>query len=694
MTVPGGLLARLRRSVRLKLLALVLAPLLIGVPALLGLVWTWGNQAYERLVTFKVSSDLVTAHEYFERVRSGVGRDVQAIADSSQLVVSLEARHDAAFAVMLEDLARRHGLDYLLFLDVHGQAIAGSASDTAVPVGARHDWPVVSAAIAGSPLTTIERFLPESLAAIKPELRTRARQPLVPTQGAAPDTRLAEDRGMLIQTAAPVFDARGIQVGVLEAGVLLNGNLDLVDRINAIVYRDGSLPLNSRGTATLFLGDTRIATNVRLFEGERALGTRVSSAVKAQVLGRGDIWLGTAFVVNDDYVSGYEPVVDGRGERIGMLYVGFLEAPLRAAFHAAMAALFAVFVLISALGSALCLRWARSIFEPIERMNRVMQAIEKGEASARVGPVSSRDELGRLACEFDHLLDNLSAKQYELQRWATELDHKVAERTRELHETNESLRRAQRQLAMSEKLAAIGELTAGVAHEVNNPVAVIQGNLDVLRDVLGPAARPVDEEIRLIQEQADRIRQIVTKLLQFARPGDFAGYTEAVNVNEVVSDCLLLSSHSLEKRDVVVETRFMARTPVEINRSELQQVLINLILNALQAMPDGGRLTLASEDWLDEHGGVQGAVLRVVDTGHGIAPENLATIFDPFFTTKKESGTGLGLSISYTIIERYGGRIGVTSTPGEGAQFEIRLRRDAVFDATPEAQGFMRRWQQ
>lgn len=694
MTAPGGLLVRLRSSVRLKLLALVLAPLLIGVPALLALVWTWGNQAYERLVTFKVSSDLVTAHEYFERVRSGVGRDVEAIAGSSRLVVSLEAADDPAFAVMLEDLARRHLLDYLLFLDLHGRAIAGSTPDTPVPVATRSDWPSVSTAIAGSPHTTIELFSPDALAAITPELRARARQPLVPTQGAAPDTRLAEDHGMVIQTAAPVIDARGIQVGVLEAGVLLNGNLDLVDRINAIVYRDGSLPLKSRGTATLFLGDTRIATNVRLFAGERALGTRVSSAVKEQVLGRGDTWLGTAFVVNDDYVSGYEPVVDGRGERIGMLYVGFLEAPLRAAFHAAMAALFAVFVLISALGSALCLRWARSIFEPIERMNRVMQAIEKGEAGARVGPVSSRDELGRLAGEFDHLLDNLSAKQAELQRWAMELDHKVAERTRELHETNESLRRAQRQLAMSEKLAAIGELTAGVAHEVNNPVAVIQGNLDVLRDVLGPAARPVNEEIRLIQEQADRIRQIVTKLLQFARPGDFAGYTEAVDVNEVLSDCLLLSSHSLEKRDVVVETRFMACTPVEINRSELQQVLINLILNALQAMPEGGRLTLASEDWLDERGGVQGAVLRICDTGHGIAAENLATIFDPFFTTKKESGTGLGLSISYTIIERYGGRIGVTSAPGEGAQFEIRLRREAVFDATPEAQGFMRRWQQ
>ncbi|THF62252.1 HAMP domain-containing protein [Pseudothauera rhizosphaerae] len=682
---------RARRSVRAKLLALVLAPLAVGVPVLLGLVWTWGNQSYQRLLTYKISSDMVTAHEYFDRVRIGVGHEVQAAAESHRLALLLPRQgRDAEMSGLLANLAVARGLDFLHFLDRDGRILA-SAHNEFAPADSRVAWPVVAAALAGQAHTTVERLSADQLAGIDPALRRRARLDLVPTRAAAPDPRSFEDRGLIIHAAAPVADAQGRPLGVLEGGVLLNGNLEIVDRINAIVYRDGSLPLGSRGTATLFLDDVRIATNVRLFEGKRALGTRVSAAVREHVLGRGETWLGTAFVVTDDYVSGYEPVLDGRGARVGMLYVGFLEEPFRNAMRFALGALFVLFAVLSGLGTVLSLRWARSVFQPIERMNAVIQRARQGEAGARVGEVASRDELGRLAGEFDHLLDTLAARREELQRWGEELDAKVAERTRELSEANAHLRHAQQQLVMNEKLAAIGELTAGVAHEINNPVAVIQGNLDVLRDVLGEAADPVRGEIRLIHQQADRIRQIVTKLLQFARPGDFAGYVEAVDVNAVLADCLLLTQHNLDRRSVAVEQRLEATLPVEINRSELQQVLINLIVNAIQAMPDGGTLTLASENWL-EHDQPMGVVLRVRDTGHGIAPENLSSIFDPFFTTKRGSGTGLGLSISYTIVERYGGHIEVDSRPGEGAEFAVRLRCEPIYDDAPEAPHFARRW--
>jgi len=685
-----SLLERIDRSVRAKLLALVLAPLLVGVPLLLGLAWTWGDQAYHRLLSFKIGSDLVTAHEYFDRVRKGVGSDLQALAASVKLAGMLSAPRTPAAGDVLRGMAVERGLDFLHLLDSEGQPLA-SAGGRRLPPTSRQNWEVVAAAAAGSPRSETELFSPDELAVIDPALRRRAHLPLVETPAAVPETRRFEERGMMIHAAAPVFDARGHLVAVLEGGVMLNGNLAIVDRINAIVYREGSLPLGSVGTATIFLGDTRIATNVRLFEGRRALGTRVSRAVHEHVLEGGKVWQDTAFVVNDFYVSGYEPIEDSAGRRIGMLYVGFLEAPFRQAKALAMGALFAIFVGISILGAVLSLRFARTVFRPIERVHAVIQHVARGDFDARVGAIASRDELGRLAGEFDRLLDLLAAKREELQRWADELDSKVAERTTELAEANAILRRAQQQLVMSEKLAAIGELTAGVAHEINNPVAVIQGNLDVLNDVLGAGAEPVRREIRLIHQQSDRIRQIVTKLLQFARPGEFAGYVEQVVLDAVLADCVVLSRHNIEKRRIELEQHFDATMPVEINRSELQQVLINLIVNAVQAMPDGGRLLLATEDWRED-GEALGAVIRVRDSGQGIAREHLDRIFDPFFTTKKGSGTGLGLSISYTIVQRYGGRIGVRSAPGEGAEFSVWLRREAVFDEAPNAPEFRARW--
>jgi two-component system NtrC family sensor kinase len=431
--------------------------------------------------------------------------------------------------------------------------------------------------------------------------------------------------------------------------------------------------LGSKGTATLFLGDVRIATNVRLFGGDRALGTRVSRTVRDAVLGEGKTWLDSAFVVNDWYVSGYEPVQDGYGKRVGMLYVGYLETPFREVKRNILGGVIGLILLATIVSIPLLLRRARAIFGPLERMDATMQAVAKGE-EARVGGVDGRDEIARLAQQFDALLDTLKQRSDELHLLNAELDQKVVERTRELALALEELRAAQKQLVRSEKLAAIGQLTAGVAHEINNPIAVMQGNLDLLREELGEAAAPVANEVRLLDEQIHRVRVIVTKLLQFARPDEFAGYVETVDVNTAVADCLVLVRHELKKGDIEVVQELHAAAPVHINRNELQQVLINLAVNAVHAMAGGGRLTFVTENW--ENKGVR---IGVRDTGAGIPPEHLARVFDPFFTTKKTQGTGLGLSISLALIERYGGTISVESRLGEGTEFSVFLLTEPVF---------------
>ncbi|MBK8319657.1 MAG: cache domain-containing protein [Betaproteobacteria bacterium] len=653
-----------RRSFRVRLLLLALLPLGVVLPLLLAVLAIWGGDYFDRLLTTKVRTDLAVAHGYFERVTDAVGSSVEGLANSARLgraLVQPADRRAGAIAELLAEVRLGQRLDFLRFLDV----------DRSNRVAA--DWPVIKAALAGVARTETEIFSAAQLRQIDPVLAERALTPLIATANAQPDQRQMEDRGLMVHSAAAVRDADGRLLGVLEGGVLLNKNLAFIDRLNDIVYPAGALPVGSAGTATLFLGDVRVATNVRLFEGGRAIGTRVSAAVHAAVLDEGRTWLDRAFVVNDWYVSAYEPLLDSHEQRIGMLYVGFLDGPFAQARQQTFAIVVGLFALAMGVAAIFAVIWARRVFRPIERMHSTMHAIERGDADARVGEVETEDELGVVAAHFDQLLDRLQAQAESLKRWGDSLDAKVAERTAELEQAVADLRAAQSQLVMNEKMAAIGQLTAGVAHEINNPIAVIQGNLDVLRDILGAAAEPVAPEIRLIHEQVHRIRLIVTKLLQFARPQDYVGYLEPVAPAPLIQDSLVLVGHLLKKGNIAIEQHFDSTRNVLCNRNELQQVLINLMVNAIQAMPDGGVLTLAAEDW-DEADMPIGLRLAVTDSGPGISDEDRERLFKPFFTAGKPGGTGLGLWVSQSLVERYGGKITVDSAPARGTRFAVWLR--------------------
>lgn len=485
---------------------------------------------------------------------------------------------------------------------------------------------------------------------------------------------------MVVLATAPVRDARGSLLGHVQAGVLLNRNLDFIDHLNEVVYPEGALPFGSQGTATLFLDDVRIATNVRLFgndPGQRAIGTRVSQTVREAVLGRGRTWLDRAFVVNDWYVSAYQPLADGAGQRIGMLYVGYLERPFTWLKYAMLAGIGVLFFAVMVAATLLSLRWARVIFHPLEQMAGTMQRVEAGVGTARVGPVDSADEIGALARHLDQLLDSVDEKTRALQRWNAELDAEVAARTGELELT-------QRQLLRAERLATVGQLSAGIAHEVNNPIAVIQGNLDLVRELLGPAATAqVGAELRLVDEQLDRMRRIVTQLLQFARPGEYAGYVDSVEPARALEDGLLLIAPQLARARIEPRRDFAAHATVGINRQELQQVLLNLMLNALHAMPAGGTLTLRTRDWCDADGRVHGAVIEIEDSGPGLDPELEQRLFQPFVTTRTD-GTGLGLWISHSLVERYGGELRARNRDDgvSGAVFSVRLHSEPVAGAT------------
>lgn len=447
--------------------------------------------------------------------------------------------------------------------------------------------------------------------------------------------------------------------------------MDFIDTINDLVYLNAVTGGIRQGTATLFLEDVRVSTNVRLFEDVRALGTRVSAEVRQVVLGDGATWLARAFVVNDWYISGYLPISDSFGERVGMLYVGFLEEPFATAKRDAILWMLVAFIAVLLISGPLFLLLAKSIFEPLEAMTKIMKRVEDGDLSARNGKVGATGEIGQVAAHLDSLLEQVQDRDRELRDWAALLNSRVDRRTSELRDANTKLEETTQQLVMSEKLAAIGEITAGVAHEINNPVAVIQGNVDVMRETLGSTTEKVATELSLIDRQITRITAIVGKLLQFARPADFSGSNAVANLETVLADCLVLVDHELSTKNILVQSNLEKTPEVRIDHGELQQVIINLIINATQAMDVNGVLTLSLQNKAQD--GQIGASLKLQDTGPGVATDRLGKVFDPFFTTKQGEGTGLGLSISQTIIQRAGGLISVRNHPKGGAEFQIWL---------------------
>lgn len=667
-------------TLRYKLLALVLFPILLIMPVFLILAVLWGSGfSYEQLF-IKVNTDLAVADDHFTRIRQDYLNRLGRLAESHRFYTALEAKSDSAIAQQLADYREANGFSYLHLLDPNGNRYLA-------PNQHAKTSPSLLAALQGESRVGIEILTAESLERIDPELAERVHLTLVDTRRARPSQRTQETRGMMIRAIYPVTDSRGQIMGLLDGGVLLNGNFDFVDTIRDLVYGKGSLPEGSIGTVTVFLDDVRITTNVPRRPDERALGTRVSDEVRTQVLENGETWIDRAFVVNDWYISAYQPILDVNGDRVGMLYAGFLESPSRNALWQALGMLILFFIVLVVSSILVSVLGAKSIFKPLEIMSEVVHATRRGEHK-RIGRVPAKDEIGILASELDVLLDLLQKRNREVHAWADELENKVEARTAELKRKNETLantiqvlRETRAQLITAEKLAALGELTAGVAHEINNPTAVIIGNLDLLVDELGAQADPIRHEIDLIVEQVFRIKDIIQSLLDYAKPQPPSSAPSLVDVNEVVQHTQSLVRHLRRSHQFTIRLLLNAVPPVRINPSELQQVLVNLVVNAVHALDDdGGTIEIETDTWPG-----QGVVVHVRDDGIGMDEETQSKIFNPFYShLRKGRGTGLGLSISHGLMQKYGGRITVESRPGQGSVFSVWLLSDPLIATDQE----------
>ena len=229
------------------------------------------------------------------------------------------------------------------------------------------------------------------------------------------------------------------------------------------------------------------------------------------------------------------------------------------------------------------------------------------------------------------------------------------------------LEATQAQLLHAEKLNALGEVYAGIAHEINNPLGIILTRVQLLRDTVDDPRPPAElsRELDVLHRHTKRIGEITRGLLTFARKTEFD--TSQTDLNALIDEIVHFVGQHLSKQGIVIDTALAQKLPtVPASRDQLQQVFLNLLHNARDAMPDGGKIGIRTfrEDGL--------AVVEFADTGTGIAAGIAENVFEPFFTTKSK-GTGLGLSVSYGIIEAHGGELELESEPGAGATFRIKL---------------------
>ncbi|MDH5424717.1 MAG: cache domain-containing protein [Gammaproteobacteria bacterium] len=663
--------ARINKNLRYKLLILVLLPVFIVMPVILVMAAYWSQSFSYQQLFMKVSTDLSVTHDAFYQQQKNYLSQLEKLAESYVFRNSLNLKDSRTLNNELSALKNESHFDFLHLIDLSGNWL-----NEAAYLGytkSKHSV-LFSYAKSGQPESGIEIFSQEDLAREKSIENKQLRLTLIDTPHAVPIEHKVEDRGMMLRMVYPVRDATGSVIAILDGGVLLNRNFKFVDSIRDLVYAPGSLMSGSLGTVTVFIDDVRISTNVLADSGERALGTRVSKEVRSKVLDLGEKWIDRAFVVNNWYVSAYEPIYDVGGQRVGILYAGFLETPFSQIYRNALLILFLLFFIVTLLSSWFAIRGAKSIFKPIEQMMVVVRGTHSGK-QLRIGDVDSDDEIGELAKQFDTMLDQLHDHNLHILHAAEMLEYKVEERTKELQTKNEALEKniqllneTRKQLVLAEKLASLGELTAGIAHEINNPTAVILGNMELMLAEMGEKMNPVKHESDLIIEQVYRIRTILESLLQYSRSGEASEYVDSVNVNQLIEDTLPLVKHEVETHHIGIKLDLKADISVKIHKQELQQVIINLIVNAVQASCDeSGRLEIESNNWDDK-----GVVIIIRDNGVGISEHKLSRVFDPFYTTK-QSGTGLGLSVSFGLVQRYGGSIKVENNPDAGSCFSIFL---------------------
>ena len=601
----------------------------------------------------RVRNGLDAATVMYTARLDGVSKSVVWAASSAKLTQATASEFSGRLPRILTTLREENNLDFLTFVDTR-KGLATRGRDGGVgPAPGLSPYPdFIAGAKSGKVVASTEILNEDLLRAEDPKLVDRSLVKLAEGGSASPRE---VPSALVLMAAAPVW-ADAELAGVLYGGILLNHNYGIVDQIRQVIYGGDQ---SDAGTVSLFLGDAAIATNAMPGGTTRLVGTGISPEVARDVLGEGKRWYGRALVINDWSITACGPIRDHKGRIVGILQVSAPEKP----YLAVRTDMMLTFLVVAAAGVLIVLGLTylitRSMIHPLEEIVVASNRIAAGDLDHNVN-VRSSDEIGDLGRSFNKMVASLKTMKLELEEWGRTLEEKVGKRTEELVTV-------QAQMAQSAKMASLGRLAAGVAHEINNPLGgILTFSMLALEDC--DDEHPMRQNLEIIVKQTLRCRETVKGLLDFARQSSQAA--SKTDINAVIDKTLsLLEGQSIFQNIKTIRRLETNLPPAFIDAGQLQQIVVNIVLNAVDAMEESGTLSVETLPALER----KQVLLRISDTGKGIPNDILPYIFEPFFTTKKVGkGTGLGLSIVHGIVTRAGGKVEVQSSP-KGATFTVRL---------------------
>jgi two-component system NtrC family sensor kinase len=591
----------------------------------------------------KVGRDLNSAREIYLSKLNHINDIVRLTADRFYIKDALISGNIGTFADELVRVKFNEKLDILNITDPMGTVLL-RANNINLAGDSQAGNELVAAVmskyvpIAASTIVPLADLQLESQLLVDQAHFTYIYTPMASTRSETEQTA-----GLFLEAAAPIFDYSNHLLGILYGGILLNRNYEIVDEIKKTVFQDLQYKGQDIGTSTIFQDDLRISTNVKNVDGSRAIGTRVSEEVFNQVIVKGQPFVGRAYVVNNWYITAYEPIKSINGQIDGILYVGILEQKYVDIRQQTLFTFLAITLAGVLVSMVIAYYISKKISAPINKLVSASAEVARGNLEARV-EINSNDELGELSDTFNSMASALKGR-----------DEKLKEFTKS-------------KIMESERLALIGQLSANVAHELNNPLTGIVTYSHLLLEEL-PTDDPNRESLEKIVIQADRSRDIIRGLLDFSRQRK--PDKTLCDVNAVLNGCVSLLEKQALFHNIQISTNLNVNLPLTIiDPSQIERVFINIIVNAADAMEGYGNLDLSTRLDPSDHF----IEIEFSDTGHGIKKENLEKIFDPFFTTKDTGhGVGLGLAISFGIIKEHKGTISVESELEKGTTFIVRL---------------------